>query len=189
MVPALGALRSYGVGEARADFLAGLTVAAVAVPQAMAYAMVAGLPAEYGLYTAIVMTAVGAVFSSSRQLINGPTNAISIAVLSVLAAVQPDQKAQAAILLACLVGAVQLVITLFRLALNVASTRLICASTSVRMGRCGSCSGSSSRSTCIAPLIPASGFLISCAKEAASWPISARCSARVSWASTEVRSN
>ena len=47
--------------------------------------MVAGLPVEYGLYTAIVMTAVGALFDSSRQLINGPTNAISIAVLSVIA--------------------------------------------------------------------------------------------------------
>ena len=43
--------------------------------------MIAGLPAEYGLYTAIVMTAVGALFDSSRQLINGPTNAISIALL------------------------------------------------------------------------------------------------------------
>ncbi len=47
--------------DARADALAGLTVAAVAVPQAMAYALIAGLPAEYGLYTAIVMTAVGAL--------------------------------------------------------------------------------------------------------------------------------
>jgi SulP family sulfate permease len=115
VVPAVGALRGYDSGAARADFFAGLTVAAVAVPQAMAYAMVAGLPAEYGLYTAIVMTAVGAVFDSSRQLINGPTNAISIAVLSVIAAVEPDAKIQAAILLAFMVGAVQLGITLLRL--------------------------------------------------------------------------
>lgn len=115
LVPALDSLRRYGVREARADLVAGLTVAAVAVPQAMAYAMVAGLPAEYGLYTAIVMTAVGAVFDSSRQLINGPTNAISIAVLSVIAPVEPDQKASAAILLAFMVGAVQLAITLLRL--------------------------------------------------------------------------
>ena len=56
--------------------MAGLTVATVAVPQAMAYAQVAGLPPQYGLYTAIVMTAVGALFDSSKQLINGPTNAI-----------------------------------------------------------------------------------------------------------------
>jgi SulP family sulfate permease len=82
----------------------------------MAYAMIAGLPAEYGLYTAIVMTAVGAIFDSSRQLINGPTNAISIAVLSVIGGVDgQDAKIQAAILLAFLVGVIQLGITLLRL--------------------------------------------------------------------------
>jgi SulP family sulfate permease len=116
LVPALGSLRRYGAYEARADALAGLTVAAVAVPQAMAYAMVAGLPAEYGLYTAIVMTAVGAVFNESRQLVNGPTNAISIAVLSVIASVSgQDAKIEAAILLAFGVGVIQLGITLLRL--------------------------------------------------------------------------
>src|SRR5262245_25825888 len=81
----------------------------------MAYAMVAGLPAEYGLYTAVVMTAIGALFDSSRQLINGPTNAISIALLSVIAAVPADQKPQAAVLMAFLIGAIQLGITLLRL--------------------------------------------------------------------------
>jgi SulP family sulfate permease len=45
------------------------------------------VPAEHGLYTAIVMTLVGALLDSSRQLINGPTNVISIAVLSALAPV------------------------------------------------------------------------------------------------------
>ena len=114
-VPALAVLRSYRPADLRADVLAGLTVAAVAVPQAMAYAMVAGLPVEYGLYTAIVMTAVGALFDSSRQLINGPTNAISIAVLSALAPLAPDDKVEAAITLALMVGVVQIGITLFRL--------------------------------------------------------------------------
>jgi SulP family sulfate permease len=114
--PAADSLRRYDAGDARADLLAGVTVAAVAVPQAMAYAMVAGLPAEYGLYTAIVMTAVGAIFDSSRQLINGPTNAISIAVLSAIAMVEgTDAKVQAAVLLAFMVGAIQLGITLLRL--------------------------------------------------------------------------
>jgi SulP family sulfate permease len=114
-VPALDSLRRYGFADARADLVAGLTVAAIAVPQAMAYAMVAGVPVEYGLYTAIVMTAVGAVFDSSKQLINGPTNAISIAVLSAIAPIAADQKIEAAILLAFLVGAIQLGITLLRL--------------------------------------------------------------------------
>src|SRR5215475_3034540 len=107
-VPALASLRTYSTVDARADLLAGLTVAAVAVPQAMAYAMVAGLPAQYGLYTAIVMTGVGALFSSSRQLINGPTNAISIALLSVVATVAPEYRPERAFVLAAMVGAIQL---------------------------------------------------------------------------------
>jgi SulP family sulfate permease len=114
-VPALDSLRKYHLSDFRSDVVAGLTVATVAVPQAMAYALVAGVPPEYGLYTAIVMTAVGAIFDSSRQLINGPTNAISIAVLSAVAVVPAEERLQAAILLAFLVGLLQLGITLARL--------------------------------------------------------------------------
>ena len=84
--------------------MAGLTVATVAVPQAMAYATIAGIPPLYGLYTAVVMTAVGALFDSSRQLINGPTNAISIALLSALAFVPDADKHAAAVVLGLLVG-------------------------------------------------------------------------------------
>jgi sulfate permease, SulP family len=115
VVPALDALRTYSWSSLRLDLFAGLTVAAVALPQAMAYASIAGIDPRYGLYTAIVMTAVGALFDSSRQLINGPTNAISVAVFSALALVPPDVRVQAAILLAMLVGVVQTGITLLRL--------------------------------------------------------------------------
>lgn len=116
VVPALDSLRHYSWASARADTVAGLTVAAVAVPQAMAYAMIAGLPAEHGLYTAVVVTLVGALFDSSRQLINGPTNAISIASLSVLAPLAPPEaRIPLAILLAFMVGVIQLGITAFRL--------------------------------------------------------------------------
>ncbi len=115
-IPGLDSLRTYTVAAARADVLAGLSVAAVAVPQAMAYAMIAGLPAEYGLYTAIVMTAVGAVLDSSRQLINGPTNAISIALLSSVGGIAAlDDRIQAAVLMAFLIGAIQLAISFARL--------------------------------------------------------------------------
>src|SRR5262245_26623050 len=103
LVPPFDSLRGYRAADARADAVAGFTVAAVAVPQAMAYAMVAGLPAEYGLYTAIVMTAMGALLDSSRQLINGPTNAISIALLSAIGSMPGlDDKVQAAVLIALL---------------------------------------------------------------------------------------
>ena len=112
-VPALDSLRHYSLAAARADLVAGFSVAAVAVPQAMAYAMIAGLPAEYGLYTAVVMTAIGALSNSSRELINGPTNAISIALLSAIGTVQSqDERIQTAVLMAFLVGAIQLAISL-----------------------------------------------------------------------------
>jgi len=115
LVPALDSLRTYTWTALRADTLAGLTVAAVAVPQAMAYAQIIGLPPQYGLYTAIVMTAIGALLDSSKQLINGPTNAISIAVLSALVVSGDGNRIPDAILLALLVGSVQLGIALLRL--------------------------------------------------------------------------
>src|SRR5262249_28621109 len=81
----------------------------------MAYAILAGVPAQYGLYTAIVMTAVGALLDSSKQLINGPTNAISIAILSALVGFGELDRIPAVILLALLVGIVQTGISLLRL--------------------------------------------------------------------------
>ena len=95
--------------------MAGLTVAAVAIPQAMAYAAIAGIPVKYGLYTAIVMTAVGALFDSSKHLINGPTNAISIALLSALGPFAESDRVAMAVLLALFIGLIQTGITLFRL--------------------------------------------------------------------------
>ena len=115
-IPALGSLRHYSRDDARGDLIAGLSVAAVAVPQAMAYALIAGLPPEMGLYTAIVMTAVGAIFDSSRQLINGPTNAISIALLSVTALeADPVMRVQVAVGMALVIGVMQILISLLRL--------------------------------------------------------------------------
>src|SRR5262245_58917363 len=115
LVPALNSLRTYTPDTFRRDLFAGVTVAAVAVPQAMAYASIFGMPVQYGLYTAIVMTAVGALLDSSKQLVNGPTNAISIAMLSALAFVPADQRIPAAILMAALSGLFQTGITLLRL--------------------------------------------------------------------------
>lgn len=115
VVPALDSLRGYSIHTFRRDLFAGLTVAAVAVPQAMAYATIFGMPPQYGLYTAIVMTAVGALLDSSKQLINGPTNAISIAMLSALAVVPTDDRISAAILMAAMIGLIQTGITLLRL--------------------------------------------------------------------------
>jgi SulP family sulfate permease len=115
VVPAFDSLRNYSVRDLTSDTMAGLTVAAVAVPQAMAYAQIAGIPPQYGLYTAIVMTAVGALLDSSKQLINGPTNAISIAVLSALVGFSEPERIPAVILLALMVGVIQTGISLLRL--------------------------------------------------------------------------
>lgn len=114
-VPAFDSLRGYSWHDFSCDTMAGLTVAAVALPQAMAYAQIAGIPPQYGLYTAIVMTAVGALLDSSKQLINGPTNAISIAVLSALVGFSEPERIPAVILLALMVGTIQTGISLLRL--------------------------------------------------------------------------
>jgi SulP family sulfate permease len=115
VVPAFDSLRTYSLRDLSCDTTAGLTVAAVAVPQAMAYAQIAGIPPQYGLYTAIVMTLVGALLDSSKQLINGPTNAISIAVLSALVGFSDAERIPAVILLALIVGTIQTGISLLRL--------------------------------------------------------------------------
>jgi len=66
----------------KADFLAGLTGAVIVLPQGIAFATIAGLPPEYGLYTAMVTPIIAALFGSSRHLVSGPTTAISIVVFS-----------------------------------------------------------------------------------------------------------
>ncbi|WP_300673420.1 SulP family inorganic anion transporter [Desulfoluna sp.] len=68
----------------KSDLFAGLTGAVIVLPQAVAFAAIAGLPPEYGLYTAMVTPVVAALFGSSYHLISGPTTAISIVVFSAI---------------------------------------------------------------------------------------------------------
>ncbi len=68
----------------KADFMAGLTGAVIVLPQGVAFATIAGLPPEYGLYTAMVTPIVAALFGSSLHLVSGPTTAISIVVFSAI---------------------------------------------------------------------------------------------------------
>ncbi|NQU44388.1 STAS domain-containing protein [bacterium] len=75
----------YLRGNLRQDAIAGLTVAVMGVPQAMAYALIAGLPPVYGLYTAIVCCTVAALSGSSSHLVTGPTNALCMVILSLTA--------------------------------------------------------------------------------------------------------
>ncbi len=66
----------------KADLIAGLTGAVIVLPQGVAFATIAGLPPEYGLYTAMVTPIIAALFGSSFHLVSGPTTAISIVVFS-----------------------------------------------------------------------------------------------------------
>ena len=109
---------NYRWTDARKDLLAGVTVAAISLPQAMAYALIAGVDPRLGLYSAIVVTAVASFFGSSSHLINGPTNAISLVVFSALAFLDPDARFdayQATFLLGIMVGIIQILIAVFRL--------------------------------------------------------------------------
>ena len=109
---------SYTADDLKRDALAGLTVAVISMPQAMAYALLAGVDPQYGLYSAIVVTFVASVFGSSSHLINGPTAAISLVVFTALAHFDPDQRVEAAramFLLAVMVGSIQILIGVFRL--------------------------------------------------------------------------
>jgi len=110
--------RRYSAHELRRDLLAALTVAAISLPQAMAYALLAGVDPRYGLYSAIIVTAVASVFGSSSHLINGPTSAISLVVFTALAFFNPDRRGDAAegmFLLGIMVGTFQMVIGVFKL--------------------------------------------------------------------------
>ncbi|MCK5835889.1 MAG: SulP family inorganic anion transporter [Desulfobacula sp.] len=104
------------------DFMAGLTNAIIVIPQGVAFAMIAGLPPEYGIYTAIVVPLVAAFFGSSLHLISGPTTAISIIVfssLSPLATPGSTQFIQLALTLTLLAGLFQLSFGIARLGILV----------------------------------------------------------------------
>ncbi|MFO7593015.1 MAG: SulP family inorganic anion transporter [Pseudomonadota bacterium] len=83
-LPFLRWFQLVNAGTLRADVMAGLTGAVIVLPQGVAFAMIAGLPPEYGLYTAIIPPIIAALFGSSYHLISGPTTAISIVVFSTI---------------------------------------------------------------------------------------------------------
>lgn len=75
-------VRTYRWPTFRHDLLAGLTVAVVEIPQAMAYAYIAGVPPQYGIYTSIVQGFLGALFASNDHLATGPTNTQSLLIFA-----------------------------------------------------------------------------------------------------------
>lgn len=104
-------------GIVRADLMAGLTGAVVVLPQAVAYATLAGMPIQYGLYAAMVPCLVAALFGSSRLMVTGPANAISLTtayLVSPLAEPFSDAYVDLVLVLCFLVGLLQLLLGLAR---------------------------------------------------------------------------
>ncbi len=105
-------------GTIRADIIAGLTGAVIVLPQGVAFAMIAGMPPEYGLYTAIIPPIIAALFGSSFHLISGPTTAISIVVFSTispLAQAGTEQFITLVLTLTVIAGVFQLALGLARM--------------------------------------------------------------------------
>ncbi len=120
--PFLAWFKNYRPDDLRVDAVAGLTVALVLIPQSMAYAQLAGLPAYYGLYASFLPPMIAALFGSSRQLATGPVAVVSLmtaASLSPLASAGSEGYIAYAILLSIMVGIFQLSLGLLRLGLVV----------------------------------------------------------------------
>jgi SulP family sulfate permease len=120
--PFMNWFRNYDMTSLRFDALSGLTVALVLIPQSMAYAQLAGLPAYYGLYASFLPPMIAALFGSSRQLATGPVAVVSLmtaASLAPLATAGSPGYIAYAILLALMVGIFQLVLGVLRLGLVV----------------------------------------------------------------------
>lgn len=115
-------MRGYSLETLRADVIAGATVGLVLLPQALAFSLLAGLPPEMGLYSAIVASIIGALWGSSSHLHTGPTNTASLLTLSVVLPLAtpgtPEFMALAG-MLAVLAGVLRLIFGLARLGLLV----------------------------------------------------------------------
>lgn len=101
----------------RTDVLAGLTGAIVVLPQGVAFATLAGMPPAYGLYSAMVPCVIAALFGSSRVMVTGPANAISLTVLAVMAPLahpESPRYVELVITLAFMVGVWQLLLALVK---------------------------------------------------------------------------
>ena len=116
--PVLQWLPNYRKADLSGDLIAGITVAMMLIPQAMSYAMLAGLPPYIGLYASVLPLIVYALFGTSRQLAVGPVAMVALLVASgvgTLAEVGSSEYIALAILLALLVGIIQLAMGVFRL--------------------------------------------------------------------------
>lgn len=98
-----------------ADVIAGITGAVAGAPQAMGFAIIAGVSPLYGLYTAFIGTMIGALFSNSRMMTIAPTNALAVVVGSTLLPIDPSDRVEYLFVLTLLVGIYQVAFSVLRL--------------------------------------------------------------------------
>ena len=116
--PILGWLPSYEPGWLRPDVIAGLTLWGILVPEAIAYAAMAGAPPEAGLYTLLGSLVVYAILGTTRQAASAPTSGSSIMMAAVVApflVTDPKELAELLVLLVLVVGIILLLCGLMRL--------------------------------------------------------------------------
>lgn len=115
--PILEWLPKYNSTFFKGDLIAGLTVGVMLIPQGMAYAMLAGMPPIYGLYASIIPLILYAIFGTSRQLAVGPVAMVALLIAAGVGELvtDPTEFIGLAILLALMVGLIQLLMGLFRL--------------------------------------------------------------------------
>ncbi|TVR34021.1 MAG: solute carrier 26 family protein [Balneolaceae bacterium] len=115
--PLLEYLKKYNREAFRGDLAAGITVGIMLIPQGMAYALIAGLPPEYGLYAALVPLVIYAFMGTSRHLSVGPVALVALLVAAAISplADTPEEYIAMSILLALMVGVMQLLFGLLRM--------------------------------------------------------------------------
>jgi SulP family sulfate permease len=117
-IPILDWLPGYGRPQLSGDISAGLTVGVMLIPQGMAYAMIAGLPPIYGLYSSLIPLVIYAIFGTSRQLAVGPVAMVSLLIAAGVGEVSEigsEQFIGLAIMLALMVGLIQFSLGFLRL--------------------------------------------------------------------------
>jgi SulP family sulfate permease len=111
-------LKNYNLKYLRADLAAGISVAAISLPQVMAYALIAGLNPVYGIYTFVVSTIVATFTGTSNFLIVGPTNIIAVTIASTLNSlnmINSSNYLQGVLILTFLAGILQVILTSLQL--------------------------------------------------------------------------
>ncbi|AXJ01171.1 sulfate permease, SulP family [Cyclonatronum proteinivorum] len=116
-LPVTDWLPKYDRSQLKGDLSAGLTVGVMLIPQGMAYALIAGLPPQYGLYASVVPLLIYAMLGSSRHLGVGPVALVALLVAAAVSPVaqSPEEFLALSIILALMVGLLQLVFGLLRL--------------------------------------------------------------------------